>query len=88
MHIKCCVRACASMIGIRNRLVGTEISITMGFGLDGNSETGTHVRRSICYLTYLRHLIRSRAGSTRIYFLRKALFSFMRAQHVLSYHLI
>ena len=35
-----------------------------------------------------KHLIRSSAVSNRILFLRKHIFSFARAQHVLSYHLI
>ena len=41
---------------------------------DGNSAIGAHVH--LYYLICLRHL------------LRKDLFSYMRAQHVLSYHLI
>ena len=54
---------------------------------DGNSEIGVHVRRNICYLICLRHLIRPRAVTNRIYILRKDLFHFMRVQHVLSYNL-
>ena len=56
--------------------------------LDGKSEIGAHVRSNLCYLSCLRHLIRSRAVINHIFFLRKDLFSFMRAQNVLSYHLI
>ena len=56
--------------------------------IDGNSEIGTHVRNNLCYLNCLRHLLRWRAVTNRIFFLRKDLFSFMHAQHVLSYHLI
>ena len=56
--------------------------------LDGNSE----IVRPLgpIYVTWsIRHLITSRAITIRIVFLRKKdLFSFMRAQHVLSYHLI
>ena len=44
--------------------------------LDGNSEMYAHVRINPCYLICVMHLVRSRATS------------FMRAQHVLSYHLI
>ena len=53
--------------------------------LVGNSEIGAHVLWSkLCYLICLRHLIRSRAIANRIFFLRK---DFMRAHHVMSYHL-
>jgi len=56
--------------------------------LDGNSDhvANAHVRSNLCYLISLRHLIRSRAGTNRILFIRTDLFSFMRAQHVLSYY--
>ena len=52
--------------------------------LDGYSEMGaqSHERGYLCYLIYLRQLIRS-----RVFFFRKDIFSFMRTQHVLSYHL-
>ena len=53
--------------------------------LDGNSEIGGHVRSNLFYLTCLRHLIKSRAVTNRI-FCPKDLFSFMRAQYGLSYH--
>ena len=54
--------------------------------LDGNLEIGApHVRSNICYLICLRHLIGSRAVTNRICSLRKDLFSFVRAHHVLSY---
>ena len=56
--------------------------------LDGNSEISAHVWSNLCYLTCSRHLVRSRAVTNRIFFLRKGLFSFMRAQHDLRYHLI
>ena len=35
--------------------------------LDGNSEIGAHVRSILCYLIYLRHLIRSRKVTHRIF---------------------
>ena len=56
--------------------------------LDGNSEIGTHIRSNIWYLICLRLLITSRSVINRIFFLRKSLFFFMRAQHIMSYHLI
>ena len=56
--------------------------------LDGHSEIGAHVRCHICYFICLRNLKRSRAVTNRILILRKDLFSFMRAQHALRYHLI
>ena len=52
--------------------------------LDGNSEIGAHV----CYLICLRHLIQVQEQSKIGFFLLKDLFSLMRAQHVLSTHLI
>ena len=55
--------------------------------LDGNSEIGAHVKSNLCYLICSRHLICSRADTKRI-FIRKPLLSFVRTQHVLSYHLI
>ena len=48
--------------------------------LDGSSDIGIHERRSLC----LRHLLGSRIITKRMFFL----FSFMRAQHDLSDHLI
>ena len=53
--------------------------LTMVLILDGNSEIG-----ALC----LRHLIRSRAVTFRIFFSRKDLFPFMHALHVLNYHII
>ena len=35
--------------------------------LDGYSEVGAHVRRNLCYLICLRHLIRVRAVKNRIF---------------------
>ena len=51
------------------------------------SEIGAHVGSNLCYLICLRHYIRSRAATNRICFSTKRLFSFMRAQQVLCYHL-
>jgi len=39
--------------------------------LDGNSEIGAHVRSKPCYLICLRHLIRSKAVSKRIFSISK-----------------
>ena len=55
--------------------------------IDGDSELGAHVRNILCYLTCLRHLKRSREGTSRTFFLRKDPFFFIRAQHLLSNHL-
>ena len=57
----------------------------MCWWLHDTSEIGTHVRT--LYLICVRNLITSIAVLNRMVFLRKGLFSFMRAQHVLSYHL-
>ena len=48
----------------------------------------TQKKSSLFYLTCLSHLIRTRADTNPMFFLRKELFSYMLAQHVLSYHLI
>ena len=56
--------------------------------LEGNSEISAHIRINLYYLICLRHLIRPRAVTHEIFFLQKDLFSFMREQHVLRYHLI
>ena len=40
-----------------------------------------YVESDLCYLIYLRHLIRLRASIDRYFFLREDLFSFIRAQH-------
>ena len=55
--------------------------------LNGNIEEGAHVRINICYLICLSHLIRSRAVISRVFF-SEFFFYCMRAQHVLSYHVI
>ena len=55
--------------------------------LDGSSDIGAHIS-NLCYFISLRQLIRSKAGTNRDLFPRNDLFFFMRAQHVLSYHLI
>ena len=51
--------------------------------LDGLSEIGSHIRSNLCYLTCIRRLIRSSAVTDR-----KDVFSFMRAQHDMSYYLL
>ena len=56
--------------------------------LDGNSEISAHVRSNFWYLISLRHLIRSSEVKNPIFFFRKDLFLFMRAQHVLNNHLM
>ena len=48
--------------------------------LDGNSEVVAHIKNNLCHLICLRHLIESSHKSDTFFF-------FMRAQHVLSYHL-
>ena len=55
------------------------------YSLDGNLEIGAHVWSNICYFTC--HLIGPSRVTNRIFLIRKDLFSGMRAQHVLSYHL-
>ena len=65
-----------------------QLLITMVLLLYGNSETGAHIRINFCHLICLRHLNRTSANHKSDFFLRKDLFSFMCAQHVLSYHLI
>ena len=52
----------------------------------GNSGIVVHVGSDIFYLISLRRYIRSKAVKNRILFVQKDLFSFMRAQLVLSYH--
>ena len=54
----------------------------------GSPEKGAHIRNNLCHLIRLRHLVRSRAVTDWIFFFPKELSSFMRAQHILSYHLI
>ena len=56
---------------------------TMVLIADGSSEIGANVRSNLCHLICLRHLIRSRALTYGLF--PEILFSFMIAQHVLSY---
>ena len=56
--------------------------------LDGNSEIVVRIRSVSLLFDLIKALEGSRAVTNRIIFLRKALFSFMRAQHVLSYNQI
>ena len=53
-----------------------------------SSEIGAHVRSNLSLLNFSMLLFRPRAVTNRILFLRKNLVSFMRPQHVLSYHSI
>ena len=53
---------------------------SMVFILDGNSELGANVLSNLRYLIYLRHFIRSRAVTNRIFYT----YFFIRAQRVLS----
>ena len=60
----------------------------MVFILDGNSEIEAHVRSNLCYLTCIRLLIKARAVTNRIFSILKDIFSFILAQHGMSYHLV
>ena len=62
------------------------VILAMVLIIDGSAEIGAHVRSNIFNLICLRHLIRSRAIINCI-FLLEDLFSFKRAQHILSYDL-
>ena len=53
--------------------------------LENNSDIGANVRSNLFFIC-LRHLISSAEVTNHISFSKKNLFSFMRAQHVLSYH--
>ena len=50
------------------------LSITPMVLILGNSEIGAHVKSSLCYLICLRHLIRSRAITSQIFFSKKTNF--------------
>ena len=52
---------------------GTYIYSHGTYIIDGNKEIGMNIRSNLCYLICLRHLIRSRAVTNRIFFLQKAL---------------
>ena len=56
--------------------------------LDGNSGMVAQGRSNLYYLICLRHFIISRGATSRLFFLRKDIYFFMRAQHIMSYHLI
>ena len=62
----------------------SESGLNMVLILDSSFEIGAHASCILCYLICLWHLIRLRAVSNKISFLRKDLFSLMHAQHVLS----
>ena len=51
-----------------------------------NSETSLEGRRYLCYSICLRQLLRSGVVTNNFFFQRREIFTFMRAQHVLSYH--
>ena len=51
---------------------------------DGNSEIGAHVESNLCYLICLRHLIRSKAVTNRIYFSPETLFFFLHGCAICS----
>ena len=56
--------------------------------LDGSTEKGAHLWTTPGYLISLIYLCSLTAVTSLIFFSRKYFFSFIRAQHVLSYHLI
>ena len=56
--------------------------------LDGNIDMGAHVWSDLGYLFCSRHLLISRKRSRIGFFIQKDPFSFIRAQHVLSYNVI
>ena len=56
--------------------------------LDGNSEQGENVKSNLSYMICKRHLIDRAQSQIRFLFSNKKQFSFTRAQHVLSYHLV
>ena len=64
-----------------------ELNYIMILIFDGSSEIGAHIRSDFCYMIVLRHSNRSSAVTGLNYSL-KDLFSFIRAQHILSYYLI
>ena len=68
---------------------GSTINLApMALILDGDLEIGAHVRSNLNHLICLRHLIRSREVTYRIFLHRKEVVSFLRAQHVLSYRIL
>ena len=70
-------RLSRSIIDLESNIVPAMVLI-----LDGNSEMGAHVRRNLCYLMCLMHLIRLRADTILISFFRSPkshFYSFMRA---------
>ena len=64
----------------------TKVDIIVRIFLNGNSEIVGHVRRNLCSLIRLTHLIRLIAVTNWIIF-KSVLFSIIRAQHDLSYQL-
>ena len=90
--IDCCIYAQTTFSSLSQGQMPTKMQKktwgSMVLILDGNSLKGAHLRRNLYYSTCLRLLISSRAVTNLIFFIRKDLFSFMREQHVMSYHLI
>ena len=57
--------------------------------LDGNWEIGAHGMIVISVIWSVQGIsLESRQSKLRFFFLQTDLFSFMRTQHILSYHLI
>ena len=52
--------------------------------IHGNSLKGAHAQRNLCYSTWSRHFITSRTFINRTFVSEKTLFSFMRAQHLIT----
>ena len=63
----------------------TSLENIMVLILVNNSEIGVHVGINLFYLICLRYFIKSRAVTNRIFFIRKDLYSFMRAQAQAKY---
>ena len=56
--------------------------------LDGNSEIGVNVNELSLLFDQLKAFHQTENSHESGFFLRKNLFSFIRAHHVLSYHLL
>ena len=56
--------------------------------LDSNSEIGAKVQSTFGYLICLRHCLDREGSQVGFCFVRKDLFSFIRAQHDLCYHIV
>ena len=73
MHVAYLRRKCNLMVEwyVISRGIQYIEYICTVFSLDGISLVGAHVRGNLCYSTCLRHLIRSRAVTNRILYLRE-----------------